>query len=424
MRKDIPKRFLNEYIARSKELQKALEQIISFLKLRLAHLAAIKGIRAKITEGRVKLPVKIWKNAGKSYSNPAEVLTRVEDLLGVRIVCNNLSDIDPIVEMLRTDCNILLIKGIKEMIRSSTDGYRAIHIRTEFIDNFKKDQSQIPCEIQIRTLSQDTWAHLSRADLYAKNAPSSIRKLARALSTQLSTIDEIAQLIRDELNRCPSVAEKIKDTDHIIPPRLALLYQNKFGEEIYKWSFVDWVEHLKEAEAETIGDVRRLLDDTALRDSLNEISNRIRGFSIQNSEWAVYSALVASEANINLGVKAVRKRIQSEWDEIVATARNEILLEMPDKLEEFAEMLEDGHIPVDALKELGGIKGCFRCGRSILLPEEAATAVLDYYGNPDSELDIWELFAHLNYENDPELEESVDWSGACQYCGYQMSKDG
>lgn len=252
--------------------------------------------------------------------------------------------------------------------------------------------------------------------------PPSIQTLAHALSTQLSAIDEIGQLIRDELNQCPPVAEEIKDTDYITPQRLALLYKYKFGEDIYEWSLIDWVKYLEEAEANTIGDVCRLLEDTKIRATINKISNRIRGFDLEDIEWAVYSALVASELSVHQGIRAVQSRIQDEWNEIVTIARSEALSEMPKTLEEFAEMLEAGSISVLALKELGVIQSCYRCGTDILRPEQAAEAVLDYYGNPDTELDLKSLFEQVNSVDVPEVE-SVDYSGVCQYCGHQMSKD-
>jgi len=423
MKKDVPKKFLDEYEARQNEFQDTLKQITSLLKLRLGQLAARTGVRGRITESRVKRPAKVWENATKAGLKAVEAFTRVEDLIGIRIICNNLSDIPPIVEMIRTDCSILNVIDVKDMVSSPLNiGYRASHVIAEFSDIFDLDKKKILCEIQIRTLAQDTWARLSRADLYGKNVAPSIQTLAHALSTQLSAIDEIGQLIRDELNKCPPVAEEIKDTDYITPQRLALLYKHKFGEDIYEWSLIDWVKHLEEAEANTISDVCGLLEDTKIRATINKISNRIRGFNLEDIEWAVYSALVASESSVHQGIRAVQSKIQDEWDEIVTTARSETLSEMPETLEEFTEMLEAGSVPVWALKELGGIQSCYRCGTDILRPEQAAEAVLDHYGNPDTELDLKSLFEQVDSVDVPEVE-SVDYNGLCQYCGYQMSKD-
>lgn len=421
MKKEVPQEFLDLYKTKYSYLQETLKEIKSELQLRLSQLGARKGIRARITDARVKRPYKIWKNAQKAGILVSEVFTRTEDLLGIRIVCNNLSDIDPLIEMIQQDVSTIKVLEVKDLISSpSPTGYRAKHVRTLFRDIFQTEEEPLPCEIQIRTLAQDTWARLSREDLYGKNAPQNIQKLARALSIQLSAIDDIAQLIRDELNKCPPQADEIQDSDAISPQRLALLYKHKFGKDIFEWTLVDWIQTLYEAEAETIGDVRKLLNDEKLRNILDKLAVKIRSFPLEDSEWAVFSAVVATEASISMGIKTVRNRIQQEWDEIVATARREALSEMPETLDEFIQMLQSGVIPKEALTELGGIQSCCRCGSDILRPEQAAEAVLDYYGWPDTNIDLEQLLINADSEG---IVESADYSGVCQYCGYQMSKD-
>lgn len=423
MKKNIPKKLLEEYEVRRNEFKNSLDRIVSLLKLRLGQLASHTGTRGRITDARVKRPAKVWENASKSGLTVDEAFTGVEDLLGIRIVCNNLSDISPIIEMIRRDCSILSVIEVKDLITSpSNKGYKATHVRTKFIDIFGQDKKMIPCEIQIRTLAQDTWARLSRADLYGKSVPSSIHTLSNALSTQLSAIDEIAQLIRDELNRCPPTAKEIKDTDTITPQRLALLFRHKFGEDIYEMTLIDWVKHLEEAEAKTIGDTRELLDDTRIKYKINKIAKQIRGYDLEVAEWAVYSAMAASEVSIKQGIKSVQTSIKKEWDEIVAITKNEALSEMPETLEKFIEMLKEGVAPIGALKELGAIQSCYRCGTEVLRSEQAADAVQDYYEKEDLNLDLESLFEHSNWADIPEVE-SIDFSGACQYCGYQMAKD-
>jgi ppGpp synthetase/RelA/SpoT-type nucleotidyltranferase len=423
MKKNCPKQFLEEYEAKSDILENALEKISSLLKLRLGQLAARKGIRGRITDIRVKRPAKIWKKVGEAGLDISEIFKQTEDLLGLRIVCNNLSDINLIIEMIRGDCQILTILEIKDMVLApSPMGYRATHIRAELSSLYNPLKMPIPCEIQIRTLAQDTWARLSRADLYGREIPPAILKLAQALSTHLSAIDETGQLIRDELNQCPQIAEEIKDTDNISPQRLALLYKDKFGEDIFEWSLIEWIHYLEEAEVDTIGEVHSLLNDTDLRKSLDKVSNWIRSFPLEDSEWAIYNALVATRTSKGKGIQAAKKRIKAEWDEIVAQARGQALSGMPDTIEEFVKDLKDDLVPAEALETLGGIQGCFRCGAPILRPEQAAEAVLDFYGNQDIDEDLVSLFEELSGENTPEVE-SVDFSGACPYCGHQMSKD-
>jgi hypothetical protein len=58
---------------------------------------------------------------------------------------------------------------------------------------------------------------------------------------------------------------------------LALLYNQEYGEDIWEWSLQEWVLNLEEAEAETIKEVKDLLDDEQLKDNLNKISKEITG---------------------------------------------------------------------------------------------------------------------------------------------------
>jgi len=200
-----------------------------------------------------------------------------------------------------------------------------------------------------------------------------------------------------------------------------LLYKEQFKETIWEWTLLDWMKNLKEAEIETIGEVRSLLNDKKLRKNLDKIAIKIRDFPLENSEWVVYSALVASELSLTSGIKRAKKLIQDAWDEIVATARNDILSEMPETLDEFIEMVESGYLPFGALKELGGIQSCQICGSDILIPEDAAYAILEYYESLDKDIiDIIELESLLS--DYPEAEDT-DYPGFCQWCGHQMAKD-
>lgn len=421
MKKDLPKQFLAEYETNKENLNSALKEITDRLKQNLSQLAAQKGTRAKVLDVRVKRPGKIWKNASKVGLPEEKALTEIEDILGIRIGCNNLSDIDEIIQMIRHEGGLLEIIEIKDMISEPTEaGYRATHVRTKTNALYTPGEKSIPCEIQIRTLSQDTWARLSRADLYGKKVPENILKLTKALSKQLSAIDEIAQLIRDEFDKPAEKSDDIKDSDSISPKKLALLYKQRYGDDIWEWSLHDWFLNLEEAEAETIKEVKELLDDDRLRDILSKISNRIRGYFLENSEWAIYSAQVAAETSRAMGIRVIKKRIQDQWDEIVAIARGEALSGMPDTIEEFIEMLESRSVPTEALTELGGVENCHRCGAEILSPEQAAIAVLDYYDKDDTDLDM--DLVSLFWDCGDEVE-SIDYSGVCQYCGYQMSKD-
>jgi hypothetical protein len=251
MQKGVPKEFLKEYETRQHDLEASLNQVASLITLRLSQLAAKTGIRSRIIDSRVKRPAKLWQNASKTGLSILEAFSKIDDILGIRIVCNNISDVQAVIQMIRTGCSIPNVIDIKDMVSSPTSaGYRAIHVRTEIRGHILQKESHYHAKFKLEHLFKMPGLDFLVLTLYGKNVPLNIQKLSQALSTQLSAIDEIAQLIRDDLNKSPITAEMIDDSDHILPQRLALLYEQKFG-EIYEWTLVGWVQTLEEGEAAT-----------------------------------------------------------------------------------------------------------------------------------------------------------------------------
>ena len=234
MKKEIPKEFLEIYSNRIETLQSELTQLKEFLSLRLQQLKRTEGIRARVVDARVKRPAKIWKKAIKYNCSFSKKLEKIADVLGIRIVCNNLSDTESVIKMIEQQSGYIQIKKIVDMVTNPRDdGYRAMHLHTTINRFSSSDDKKIPCEIQIRTLAQDMWGRLSRDDLYGNNPPELIVATSKAISKQLSAIDELAQQIRNELNKPSEKAQNIKETDPLSPQRLALLFNQKYNDDIW-----------------------------------------------------------------------------------------------------------------------------------------------------------------------------------------------
>jgi len=339
MKKEIPKDFLDIYNNRVESLRSELRQLKELLSLRLQQLKRTDGTRARVVDARVKRPAKIWKKAVKYNYSASKTLKKIVDVLGIRIVCNNLSDTESVIKMIEQESGYIHIKKIVDMVTNPReDGYSAVHVHTTINQFLSSDDKKVPCEIQIRTLAQDMWGRLSRDDLYGNNPPELIAATSKAISKQLSAIDDLAQQIRNELNKPAEKAQDIKETDLLSPQRLALLFNQKYNDDIWQWSLYDWMSSLEEAEAETIRDVRELLEDDKLREELSEITKEIRGYPLEDSEWVIYSAMVAAEVNTEAGIVSVKDRIEKEWDEITTIALRESL---PPTIEDFIDELEN-----------------------------------------------------------------------------------
>jgi len=400
MKREIPKKFLDNYNNLLETFQSELSQLKKRLRLRLQQLKRIEGTRARIVDARVKKPAKIWKKAVSLGFSASKALNKIVDVLGIRIVCNNLSDTQSVIKMIKQEASYIHIKKIKDMVANPReDGYRAIHLHTTINPFFRNDKKNIPCEIQVRTLAQDMWGRLSRDDLYGNKPPELIAVTTKAISKQLSAIDDMAQQIRNELNKPAEKAQDIKETDPLSPQRLALLFNQKYNDDIWTWSLYDWMSSLEEAEAETIKDVRELFDDDKLRERLDETAENIRGYPLEDPEWVVYSAMVAAEVNTESGIEAVKDRIETEWDEITTIALRESL---PPTIDDFIDELEnvtayhtkDSEDQAEEIKSYFSLLGCMSedmYGMKQLDTICAVEAMVAYYGDDIDEDRLTEL---------------------------------
>jgi ppGpp synthetase/RelA/SpoT-type nucleotidyltranferase len=129
MKKDVPREFLKEYEQRREGLDSQLEYLKDIMVLRLGQLNSMKGTRARLTDARVKRPAKIWKKAEFKGYAPAGAFDKIVDILGFRVVCNNLSDSDAVIEMLRQEGGVFEIKEIKDMVSKPADGFFRVLLR-------------------------------------------------------------------------------------------------------------------------------------------------------------------------------------------------------------------------------------------------------------------------------------------------------
>ena len=103
MKREIPKEFLDEYNKLKGAFQSELSELVGLLKLRLQQLKRTEGTRARIVDSRVKKPAKIWKKAVRLGFSASNALNKIVDVLGIRIVCNNLSDTESVINMIKQE---------------------------------------------------------------------------------------------------------------------------------------------------------------------------------------------------------------------------------------------------------------------------------------------------------------------------------
>lgn len=181
-------------------LERGLLNLEKIVNDALGEIEDINLVRAYIDEGRKKELTSCARKANNNNLSPEDLFDGIHDMVGVRVVCNNISDVyrflkifeetlGPIPEAIKQDY-------IKE---PATNGYRAIHI------NFPLEVSvsglpaqQIWCELQVRSRIQDSWAKLMHYDIYKNEAelPPDLVERAQDLADVLAACDGNAQKIR------------------------------------------------------------------------------------------------------------------------------------------------------------------------------------------------------------------------------------
>lgn len=139
------------------------EQAVEELKIKL------KGIRKQYRETNSHAPIEFITGRVKtkeSILEKAEIrdiaLNRLEediqDIAGIRIMCQFVEDIHEVVRLLRSrkDFNIVIERDY--ITNKKASGYRSYHLVIEYPVQRIEGEKVLICEIQIRTLAMNFWA--------------------------------------------------------------------------------------------------------------------------------------------------------------------------------------------------------------------------------------------------------------------------
>ena len=148
---------------------------------------------------RIKSPESIVQKLEKKHFpvNFDSMITNLNDIAGVRVVCPYISDIYSVKEMLLKQPDIKLIAENDYIECPKTSGYRSYHIVVEVPVYLSKTEHNVKVEIQLRTIAMDFWASLEH-QLHYKNpeeVPESIRReLFRVAETIAMTDREMEEI--------------------------------------------------------------------------------------------------------------------------------------------------------------------------------------------------------------------------------------
>lgn len=177
--------------------QKALNSIVEkFTKLKsLLNEYYNYEVITNITS-RIKSPESI---SGKMKKKKLEInyenmIQNINDIAGVRVVCNYKEDIYKIRNIIKNQKDIKILKEKDYIKKAKKSGYSAYHIIIEVPVKVREETIHIKVEIQIRTQLMDFWATTEHKVKYKPK-----KKLSNIDSFNLYIYAKIINMINDKM---------------------------------------------------------------------------------------------------------------------------------------------------------------------------------------------------------------------------------
>ena len=169
--------------------------------------------------------------------------TGIEDIAGIRIMCQFVDDIHRVAALIRTRKDLSLVYEKDYITNFKDSGYRSFHMIIEYPVQTAIGLKNVLAEVQIRTLAMNFWATIEHSLNYKfkESLPDEVRarlktaaEAASVLDTEMSSIrKEILDAQRDfeeKSNMVSSVLSDIQELYFFHRVREAVQFQLRFNE--------------------------------------------------------------------------------------------------------------------------------------------------------------------------------------------------
>ncbi|MCA1039547.1 GTP pyrophosphokinase family protein [Bacillus infantis] len=151
--------------------------------------------------GRVKPIASILDKANQKGIPLDKLETEMQDIAGLRMMCQFVDDIKLVVEMLRRRNDFELIEERDYISHKKASGYRSYHVVIRYPVQTINGEKKILVEIQIRTLAMNFWATIEHSLNYKYRGqfPKDIQMRLKRAAEAAFRLDEEMSLIRGEI---------------------------------------------------------------------------------------------------------------------------------------------------------------------------------------------------------------------------------
>ncbi|MEH7117392.1 GTP pyrophosphokinase family protein [Neobacillus vireti] len=194
------------------------KQAVSELKVKL------KGMRGQyefdsthspieFVTGRVKPIASILDKANQKGIPLENLEEEMQDIAGMRIMCQFVDDIHTVVNLLRIRNDFEIIEERDYISHEKTSGYRSYHVVIQYPVQTIHGEKKILAEIQIRTLAMNFWATIEHSLNYKYKGifPTDIKMRLQRAAEAAFRLDEEMSLIRGEIQEAQAFFTRKKE---------------------------------------------------------------------------------------------------------------------------------------------------------------------------------------------------------------------
>jgi len=229
--------FLQPYEQAVEEMKVKFKTLRTELKTREAY-APIEFVT-----GRVKRISSILEKAKRLQVPMEKIETGIEDIAGIRIMCQFVDDIRQVAELIRSRKDLTLVYEKDYITNFKESGYRSYHMIVDYPVQTAIGLKHVLAEVQIRTLAMNFWATIEHSlnYKYKESLPEEVRLRLRKAAEAASLLDNEMSNIRQEIlesqvdfekksNIVSSVLSDIQELYFFHRVREAVQFQLRFNE--------------------------------------------------------------------------------------------------------------------------------------------------------------------------------------------------
>ncbi len=177
------------------------ELVVKFMHIKQQYQYSRMYSPIESVSGRVKKISSILEKAQRKGVSFEDIESKIEDIAGIRIICQFVEDIDTVVDIIRKRED-LEIKQEKDYITNSKpSGYRSYHIIVYYTVQTINGPKKLEAEIQIRTLAMNFWSTIEHSlqYKYKEHMPDELRERLLRAADAVDALDNEMASVRDEI---------------------------------------------------------------------------------------------------------------------------------------------------------------------------------------------------------------------------------